>query len=125
MRTAAILIAAVLLSAASANAYPPTHHWVYNASNTCAWFTLDTSSPISTWKNRHGAFIKPGGQIEWTIDPTTELKIRAEPRLNADCSGDKVGDLDIVEKSGWTRLGSSETSLTGHIGAFRLHWGKP
>ncbi len=115
----------MLLSAVSATGSAPSHHWVYNASNTCAWFTLDTSSAISIWKNRHGAFLKPGQQIEWTIDRTTELKIRVEPRQNADRSGNKIGDLDTIEKSAWNRLGSFETSLTGHAGAFRLHWGKP
>jgi hypothetical protein len=126
MRLAAILLAAVVLSAGSANAVGTSVHYIYNASNTCAWMTLDTSSPISSsWTNRHGGLLKPGESVKWEISKTTQLKIRAEPRRNADCSGGKIADLDIVEKSPWNHLGSSETSLIGHEGAFRLKWGKP
>jgi hypothetical protein len=124
MKTAAALLAAALLCTLPATA-ATTRHDVYNASNTCAWMTLDIASPISSWKNKHAGFLKPGEHVTWTINAEKELKIRAEPRENAGCSGPKIGDLDIVEKSAWNVLGSSETSLTGRKGAFRLHWGKP
>jgi hypothetical protein len=124
MKTAAALLALALLCALPAAA-ATTRHDIYNASNTCAWMTLDIASPISAWKNKHAGFLKPGEHVTWVINAEKELKIRAEPRENADCSGAKIGDLDIVEKSAWNVLGSSETSLTGSKGAFRLHWGKP
>lgn len=124
MKTAAALLALAFLCALPAVA-ATTRHDIYNASNTCAWMTLDIASPISPWKNKHAGFLKPGEHVTWVINAEKELKIRAEPRENADCSGAKIGDLDIVEKSAWNVLGSSETSLTGSKGAFHLHWGKP
>ena len=121
---AAALIVGALVCSLPAEA-ATTRHDIYNASNTCAWMTLDIASPISPWKNKHSGFLKPGEHLFWVINAEKELKIRAEPRKNADCSGAKIGDLDIVEKSAWNVLGSSETTLAGREGAFRLHWGKP
>ncbi|HEY8322828.1 MAG TPA: hypothetical protein VIG46_13640 [Candidatus Baltobacteraceae bacterium] len=120
---------AVLLTLASLCALPAaaatTRHDIYNATQMCAWMTLDIASPISPWKNKHAGFLKPGEHVTWTINAEKELKIRAEPRKTADCSSGKAGDLSIVEKSAWNVLGSSETTLAGQEGAFRLHWGKP
>ncbi len=124
MKIAAAFLAATLLCALPASA-ATTRHDVYNASNVCAWMTLDIASPISSWKNKHAGFLKPGEHVTWVINAEKELKIRAEPRKTGDCSSQKIGDLDIIEKSAWNVLGSSETTLTGHEGAFRLHWGKP
>jgi len=124
MKIVAALFGATLLFAVPAVA-ATTQHDIYNATAVCSWMTLDIASPISPWKNKHAGFLKPGEHVTWSITAEKELKIRAEPRKTADCASAKIADLEIVEKSAWNVLGSSETTLTGHEGAFRLHWGKP
>jgi hypothetical protein len=125
MKRSLACLALLAVSALPANAGYTTKHWVHNRSNTCAWITLDVANWARPWRNEASHMLPPGRDVVFTIDPTKELKIRAEPRANANCSGAKIADLDVVEKGGLDNLGNSQTTLRGQAGAFTIKWGGP
>jgi hypothetical protein len=125
MKRFLVCLALVAVSTLPANAVNTSHHWVYNRSNTCAWITVDVANWARPWRNEASHMLEPGRDIEFEIPLTNELKIRAEPRRNADCSGGKIGDLEVVEKAGLDKLGNSQTTLRGQAGAFTIKWGGP
>ncbi len=118
----------VLVALATLPAYAGvTRHDIYNATSSCAWFTLDVGGPsvFFKWENVHGKFLKPGEHVFFTINSTEKLKIRAQVQRYPDCTGGQTADLNIVEKNQFTHLGPSETTLFEPGGHFKLKWGKP
>lgn len=120
--------AAVPASAIAPSSLPPatsSKHWVYNRTPNCAWITVDTATVVSAWKNEGFHYIEPGGEYVFAIAPTSQLKVRAEPRHSKECSGARAADVSIVEKSSGAALGNSETTLfQDPAGQYRLRWGK-
>jgi hypothetical protein len=119
--------AAVPASAIAPGSVPPagaSKHWVYNRTPNCAWVTIDTATPVSAWVNEGHQWIGPGGEHVFTIPATSQLKVRAEPRHSAACSGPRAADVSIAEK-GLSAVGNSETTLfQNSAGQYHLRWGK-
>ncbi|HEY5258469.1 MAG TPA: hypothetical protein VIJ12_08850 [Candidatus Baltobacteraceae bacterium] len=105
-------------------AYAENTRYVYNRSHTCAWMTIDIANSITKWRNVASGYLKPGESRTFTVPSASELKVRAQPTLHADCSGGQITDIDIVEKNAARDLGNSETTLYVENTIFRLKWGK-
>jgi hypothetical protein len=126
MKRSLICFALVAIAALPASAGYTTKHWVYNRSNACAWITLDVANWARPWRNEASHMLPAGHDVMFEIDPTKELKIRAQPRRTTDCaSGASGDDLHVIEKGGLDNLGNSQTTLRGHAGAFTIRWGGP
>jgi hypothetical protein len=122
------LVAVVLSAALPARAIPAgmSSHWFYNRTGVCVWVTVDTSTWVTSWKNRAAKFLEPGKEHEFIIDKTTHLKMRAEPRHTAACTGPRSADIDITESSSspMSMVGNSETTFFRSGGSYHLRWGK-
>jgi hypothetical protein len=126
MKFIIVLVALLMIPALPASAKSQSTHDIYNETAVCVWMTLDVSSPVrSSWTNKAAEFVKPGEHTRFTIEREHEIKVRAEPRGTAACTGGRIADLDIIEKGGLSFLGSSETTLRRNAaGAFSLKWGR-
>ena len=126
MKFIIVLVALLMIPALPASAKSYTTHDIYNETNVCVWMPLDVSSIIrSGWTNKAAAFVKPREHTRFTIEQEHEIKVRAEPRATAECSGGRITDLDIIEKGGLGMVGSSETTVRRNAaGAFSLKWGR-
>ncbi|HEY8321286.1 MAG TPA: hypothetical protein VIG46_05790 [Candidatus Baltobacteraceae bacterium] len=101
---------------------------VMNDSDTCAvvtvWEQVD-NGPYATLGGHGPRQLKPRMDIDvpttsGTKINVTAVRVRAEMKKNADCSGPTVSDLDQPEHS--TRSGAeySEAVLLGTKGAYRI-----
>lgn len=96
-----ILLGCAFFSATPANAYIESVG-VTNKTDKCAWITVYYSDALSPWSIYPGTpgFLKPGLQVGWGINRKSEIKIRAEVKAHADCSGPTIADTWDVRKTG-------------------------
>jgi hypothetical protein len=101
-------------------------HTVYNTTHTCAWVTVDTANMMSPWRNDAFHYVKPGESYPFKVEARPELKVRAEPTKNADCSGGKIADVDTVQKRGIDDISAAQNfKITFSGGKFHVEGGKP
>jgi type IV pilus biogenesis protein CpaD/CtpE len=76
---------------------------VRNTSKSCAWITIYASNPGLPWVIAAPAGALRAGQshlIKMAVNtiPWTEVKVRAEVKKNADCSGSNIADVEDYRK---------------------------
>jgi hypothetical protein len=97
----AVVLSMVLPTPALANVDTVT---IKNESNKCAWVTIYFASFYTPWEivERPEAskpqFLKPGEEHHFGIGHETEIKIRAEVKANADCTGSTIADTYDIKK---------------------------
>ena len=85
---------------------------ITNKTDKSAWITVYYSSPASPWSIYPGTphCLKAGESVGWGINKKSEIKIRAEVKANADCSGPNIADTYDVRKTGITSQPSHPTA---------------
>jgi hypothetical protein len=114
------ITALVALGAGSANAEPRPYLNVKNTSDTCAWVTVDVATKISPWKNENFHYVEAGGSWNFGFTAAPEVKVRAEPTRNANCSGGKIGDMSIEKKNFWDTPTDLDAVFKGEKGRYTL-----
>ena len=109
MRHLSIVLATLLIAGSiyptPATAGTPNATALVNLSDKCAWVTLYEATAVTPWHIATGhnspGFLKPGQR--WTYGQTGggsgEMKIRAEVKQHADCTGPTIADTYDVLKS--------------------------
>jgi hypothetical protein len=110
-----LLLGYAFFSAAPASAYIESVG-LTNKTDKCAWITVYFSDALSPWSIYPGTpgFLKPGQSIGWGINKKSEIKIRAEVKAHADCSGPTIADTYDVRKTGITSQPSHPTARIQH-----------
>jgi hypothetical protein len=108
------LCAAVLLVPGVASPAEATHFHIRfsNVSKTCAWITWYYSTPGMPWAiwkgfDSHPQFVRPGVSRDFMISHANamrlpvpaDIKLRAEFKRNADCSGSTEADYQVSRKA--------------------------
>ena len=111
----AMVLAMLLPAPALANVDTVT---IKNESNKCAWVTIYFASFYTPWEivNRpeksKPQFLRPGEEHFFGIGHETEIKIRAEVKANADCTGGTIADTYDIKKDG---NGKSSLYMKAHL----------
>jgi hypothetical protein len=96
---------------------------IHNKTATCAWATVDTSgSELLPWTNKAYGYIKPGESRKFSFPSKPQVKVRAEPTKNADCSGGKIADVSTHKKETFKHAIELDAEITGGPGSFGIRF---
>jgi len=132
MKLRAFPLAAAFAAAAVACALFPQPVQAYysdaevrNNTDICAWITVYTASRYTAWKilsqtHNRPRFLKPGANHYFSLERAREVKVRAEFKAHADCTGNTVADTWEVRKEGDLEYGYIHARLERHGNAYRI-----
>jgi hypothetical protein len=96
---------------------------IHNRTATCAWATVATSgSELLPWSNQASGYIKPGESHTFSFASKPQVKVRAEPTKNANCSGGTIADVSTHKKEIFITAVDLDAEITGGPGRFGIRF---
>jgi hypothetical protein len=101
---------------------------IKNETTKCAWITMYFASFYTPWDIAHHLpdksdaprWLKPGETSKWPMGAEREMKIRAEVKQNADCTGPTIADTYDIRKDGTDTYVQYQAVLMPNGGSYNL-----